>query len=43
MNIGRRTVGVVAVVSTTALIVLIFLAYRQPALLLDFLNVTYCG
>lgn len=26
-----------------ALLVVLFLAYRQPALLLDFVNLRYCG
>jgi hypothetical protein len=43
MNVGRCIVKIFAVVSAITLFVLIFLAYRQPALLLDFLNIVYCG
>jgi hypothetical protein len=43
MNLGRRMAGLGVALATIALLVLIFLAYRQPALLLDFLNMAYCG
>jgi hypothetical protein len=43
VNVGRRIVRIFAAISTISLLVLILLAYRQPALLLDFLNIVYCG
>ncbi len=43
MSGGRPILIGVAAVSALALAVVIFLAYRQPALLLDFLNIAYCG
>ncbi len=39
----RRIAVMAAVAAVAAAAALIFLAYRQPELLLDFLNLRYCG
>jgi hypothetical protein len=39
----RWFIGGVAAALTLALLALIFIAYQQPELLLDWANVRYCG
>jgi hypothetical protein len=43
MSLLQRVLLVVGLLSTVALAAVIFLAYRQPGLLLEFLNIGYCA
>lgn len=42
-RVGRRVLVLLLAVAALTVLAAIFLAYQQPELLLDWVNVRYCG